>query len=146
MKTNNIVIGISSDNTCMNLSNIPTGRLEHFYLHGKLETNNGYDICEGNINMLTHCTSTISTICDVYCTDGTIHKAICFKKIQCDQIHGLIVALDDIQGVKEVIKWLKPKTFPSMYDAELKWLYTNYPHIRESVLEYIKKNSASSII
>jgi len=102
--------------------NIQGRWLPYFYLHGEAEKMNRYDICNANIETFKNCLRQGAFLCEVHFTDGSVHDAICFSKFDVYQMEGLVVLLSDVEHIKNALEYLDIKSFPSMFDDEIKHL------------------------
>jgi len=97
-------------------------RPNFFYLHGKAEKLNGYDICDANAEALSNCLSKGAFLCMVQYTDGTQREAICFSVFGRHHMEGLICLLDDLEGILSCFDYFNLKGMPSIYDHEEEYL------------------------
>lgn len=97
-------------------------RANYFYLHGKAEQLNGYDICNANAEALSHCLSKGAFLCIVQYADGTQREAICFSVFEHHRMKGLICLLEDLEGILSCFNYFDLKAMPMMFEHEEEYL------------------------
>jgi hypothetical protein len=80
----------------------------YFYIHGELETKNGYDICSFSPTLFKHCINEGITIVNTVLSteDKTPIPSLLFSSF-CElkrRMHGFVVAMDDWEGIKDCIE------------------------------------------
>jgi hypothetical protein len=101
-----------------------SARPNFFYLHGKAEELNGYDICDANAKALSNCLSKGAFLCMVQYADGTQREAICFSVFGRDghRMEGLICLLDDLDGILSCFPYFNIDRMPMLFDHEEQYL------------------------
>jgi hypothetical protein len=106
-----------------NKDDVPGIYIPYFYLHGKAEELNGYDICNGNIETFQRCLHEGAFLCRLHIGD-IIYDAICFSKFDgFDRMQGLVCLLDDDEHIEHAVKdYLKFKRTPRIFPDEEDYL------------------------
>lgn len=81
---------------------IPGKRLSYFYLHGKAEELNGYDICNGDIEAFHYALRMGGFLCEVHFTDKSVAEAVCVCKFEFSRMTGLIVLESDVDRLGDL--------------------------------------------
>lgn len=104
-----------------------TERLSWFYLHGKLEDLNGYDICCGDIEEFQKSMSIGLHLSTVTMVDGSKHDVLVCKKMNNGSVYGLIVALDDT--TENLMYCINNVSYFKIYEHEKERLKLKYPNV-----------------
>jgi len=97
-------------------------RANYFYLHGKAEELNGYDICSANAPALSYCLLKGAFLCMVQFLDGKQREAICFSVFEHHRMKGLICLLEDLDGILSCFPYFNIDRMPMLFDHEEKYL------------------------
>lgn len=106
----------------------------YFYLHCKANDINYYDCCVANLDALWYALRGTSFVADITLTDGNTYKVLVLCKIRMSAMEGLVVLIDDIDGLINAFKYLDIKHRVSMFNHHEKYIMENYPETWRTLL------------
>ena len=99
----------------------------YFYLHCKANDINYYDCCVANIHAFWYALRGTSFVAEAILTDGNTYKVLVLTRIRMGAMEGLIVLIDDIEGIESGFKYLGITYRLSFYEHHKKDIIDNYP-------------------
>jgi hypothetical protein len=104
--------------------------LSYFYLHGKAESINGFDCCEGNIEVFSNILSMSTRIVTLWMANNKTYDCLLFSTVSSHRMSGLICLIDDLEAIESAYNYYSKKPSLSMYEHDEKYLEENYPETR----------------
>ena len=104
--------------------------LSYFYLHGKAESINGFDCCEGNIEVFSNILSMSTRIVTLLMSDNKTYDCLLFSTVNSNRMSGLICLIDDLESIESAYNYYSKRPSLSMYSDDEEYLIENYPETR----------------
>lgn len=119
------------------------GFMSYYYLHGEAESINGYDLVEGDMEAMRKALSSRIFPVNLKLQDGNTYDAIVISYYKFNRMTGLICLCTDLEHIKHALFEYDNDCYKDtvIEETEKKWLYENYPGIREIVKEYNLNNN-----
>lgn len=100
-------------------------RLSYFYLHGRAETKNGYDCCNGNIEAFGYVIRGVIFFASLVYQDGSEDVCLVVPYPYQGAIQGRIVLVDDLPALDDAMAHRNNNI--SMYEHHKDRLKKDYP-------------------
>lgn len=111
----------------------------YFYLHGKVEDNNGYDCCEGNLEFFSNIIRKGVSFVTVLMPDNREDVCLLFANFEFNHMTGLICLVNDLESIKSVKNYFKSGNFSfGMVDSEEQILREKYPDTAD-LIQWLNK-------
>jgi len=104
--------------------------LSYFYLHGKAESINGFDCCEGTIEAFSNIISMSTRIVTLLMADNKTYDCLLFSTVNSNRMSGLICLIDDLEAIESAYNYYSKKPNLLMYGDDEKYLEENYPETK----------------